>query len=836
MAGDLADQRSACSSTSSSCIRDAIVAFQANTARERTHSYLLLAPAQTISSVLNAPFQSHTSIRFARLSNRTGAPCLEFLAGRLKISIAAASPPGFVPDLFGFLTCLPVTPPPPGITLTPTRPFLELRPRYLTRDPLLKTLLVPGYYNDSNQGQVVSPEFRLVSFLYRQQLRSTLFFSLVLDGSGPPVEVAGQLKDIGRLSTKIFYVRTTSVVSIHRARLVFDTHPARTHRGRPPPLCIALLRLAFHVPQVPVAAPSNQRDVSAIDFICGFPPHPRAERRMKRGKRAERSRVLRIGMVTARTSRSPLEQPAQHPQARTAGSAVDEVDEVERRIGVGGAAAEDDEDGKTEKPPTNTFLLADSVRWRELNTRRLVFRGSACWIHLPPHHRLLAHLPHLPHPPSRDVALPFTPDRANADDNDDDDAELFPSLCLRLWVARAMWAPQASPAASASVTLPSVFSATKSSTEREHGWGAGAGAGVGANVKLLGRWEWEGEWERGIRTIRSWVEKQLKGGKYSTNAARAFTTPASESVCTKALSVIPSATACPPARTAASLVRRHPAASCPAPTRVLHDAPAVRILRGTGASWAQARCPRRVDEHRAEALLMDRGDVFGGPQPASRRMMPRNAGPSATKLETTFPSAARRSERAVMMLPGSKPSLDDGKRAFCTIGKADGDEHGLAEERIRSIAGSGLRRARVDLLGELEPIEFRLKIGLGAGLEQGFDRVHEAVTRKYVRERRQRVYEGLDASTSPRLGPYQEYPVLNRVEGAITRGVVDDEEAILGGDSDVPFVHLDDRDLVNRTPASSRLITALRIELPPKCVVSKSVSERRCRKCESEGA
>jgi hypothetical protein len=69
----------------------------------------------------------------------------------------------------------------------------------------------------------------------------------------------------------------------------------------------------------------------------------------------------------------------------------------------------------------------------------------------------------------------------------------------------------------------------------------------------------------------------------------------------------------------------------------------------------------------------------------------------------------------------------------------------------------------VDLLGELEAIEFRLVVyilstsrrserdGPKANLEQGFGRVHEAawgVAGKYVQE----VYEALDMNTSSKVG------------------------------------------------------------------------------------
>jgi hypothetical protein len=111
--------------------------------------------------------------------------------------------------------------------------------------------------------------------------------------------------------------------------------------------------------------------------------------------------------------------------------------------------------------------------------------------------------------------LPFTPDRANADDNDDDDAELFPSLCLRLWVARAMWAPQASPAASASATLaPGVWrqrEARRDQAQSEEGgraWSTDIGVkrsstGVGARdvVRVLGRWSGRGSGNANVNLL-----------------------------------------------------------------------------------------------------------------------------------------------------------------------------------------------------------------------------------------------------------------------------------------------------------------------------------------------
>ncbi|KAJ7840435.1 hypothetical protein B0H13DRAFT_1910749 [Mycena leptocephala] len=259
---------------------------------------------------------SNSSIRFARLSNRTGAPCLEFLVGRLKISIAAASPPGFVPDPF-------VTPPPPGITLTPTRPFLELRPRYLARDPLLK-------YNGSNQGQVVSPEFRLVSFLLTGSIAtpsSTLLFYIVFDGWGPPLERVWRREAFSPaviiLIFRIFYLRTTGVVSIHRTRLVFDTASTGTRRGRAripsaSPSFVCSQSMSRRRP------PTNPRCRPSTSSVAS-PPH--AERPMKHGKRAD-ARAYAGGVVMVRTL--VLGEGTTMPRARTTRIAVDEVEAAER--------------------------------------------------------------------------------------------------------------------------------------------------------------------------------------------------------------------------------------------------------------------------------------------------------------------------------------------------------------------------------------------------------------------------------------------------------------------------------------------------------------------------
>ncbi|KAJ7933991.1 hypothetical protein B0H13DRAFT_1855843 [Mycena leptocephala] len=255
-------------------------------------------------------------------------------------------------------------------------------------------------------------------------------------------------------------------------------------------------------------------------------------------------------------------------------------------------------------------------------------------------------------------------------------------------------------------------------------------------------------------------------------------------------------------------------------THVLHDTHAVRVLRGICAHLRLRDLVHHAgQEHRGHERAVP--VVLMNAEP--KRCCPRREddaaehGAERDEVGDDVPIGGQKVRATVMMLPGSKPSPP--------TGMSQRDEMTLRRTANREYRRQRLERARVDLLGELEAIEFRLVVYIlftSRGSDWGpASCVHEAVwsvTRKYVRERRQRIYEGLDASTSPRLGPYQE--TMRRLFWGFDlawkcdRMTKEELELVhnggrrLGRTFCAPTARINDRDLVNRTLASSRLITA----------------------------